>query len=74
VFTEFTYNNSIIVSIGVTPLMAAKGWHAQMEIAAPRSSSKLDRVDNLVAQYRVKKLLAIWQEMTDRWKEAAATQ
>jgi hypothetical protein len=45
-----------------------------METAVPRPSSKLDRVDNPAAQHWVEKLLAIRREMTDRWKEAAATQ
>jgi hypothetical protein len=74
VFTEFAYNNSIQVSIGVTPLMAAEGRHAQMETAAPTPSSKLDRVDNPAVQHWIEKLIAIRREMTDRWKEAAATQ
>jgi hypothetical protein len=73
-FAEFAYNNSIHASIGVTPLMAAEGWHAQMETVAPMPSSKLDSVDNPAAQHWVEKLLAIRREMTDRWKEAAATQ
>jgi hypothetical protein len=74
VFAELTYNNSIHASIGVTPLMAAKGQHAQMEMAAPRPSSKLGGVDNPAAQHWMEKLLAIRRVMTDRWKEAAATQ
>jgi hypothetical protein len=74
VFAEFAYNNSIHASIGVTPLMAAEGRHAQIETAAPRPSSKLDGVDNPAVQHWVEKLLAIRREMTDRWKEAAATQ
>ncbi len=74
VFAEFAFNNSIHVSIGMTSLMAAKGRHAQVEMAAPRPSSKLDGVDNPAAQQWVRKLLAIRREMTDRWKEAAATQ
>jgi hypothetical protein len=45
-----------------------------METAAPTPSSKLDGVDNPAAQHWVEKLLAIRREMTDRWKEAAATQ
>jgi hypothetical protein len=74
VFAEFAFNNSIHASIGVTPLMAAEGRHVQMETTVPRPSSKLDGVDNPAAQHWMKKLLAIWREMTDRWKEAAATQ
>jgi hypothetical protein len=45
-----------------------------METAAPTPSSKLDGVDNPAAQHWVEKLLAIRREMTDRWKEVAATQ
>jgi hypothetical protein len=71
---EFAYNNSIHASNGVTPLMAAKGRHTQREKVTPRPSSKLDRVDNLAAQHWVEKLLAIRREMTNKWKEAAATQ
>jgi hypothetical protein len=37
-------------------------------------SSKLNGVYNPAAQQWVEKLLAIQQEMTDRWKAAAATQ
>ncbi len=55
-------------------MMAAKGQHEQMETAAPRPSSKLDGVNNPAAQHWVEKLLTILQEITDRWKEAAATQ
>ncbi len=54
--------------------MAAEGRHAQMETAAPTPSSKLDRVDNPAVQHWIEKLIAIRREMTDRWKEAAATQ
>jgi hypothetical protein len=50
-FAELAYNNSIYASIGVTPLMAAEGWHGQMETVVPRPSSKLDKVDNPTAQY-----------------------
>jgi hypothetical protein len=74
VFAKFAYNNSIHAGIGVTPLMAAKGGHAQMETAAPRPRSKLNGVDNPTAQHWVEKLLAIRREMTNRWNEAAATQ
>jgi transposase InsO family protein len=74
VFAEFADNNSIHASIGMTPVMAAEGRHAQMETAAPRPSSRLDGVDNPAAWQWVEKLLAIRQKMTDRWKEAAATQ
>jgi hypothetical protein len=45
-----------------------------METAAPRPRTKLDGVDNPAAQHWVEKLLAIQRKMTDRWKEAAATQ
>ncbi len=58
----------------MTPLMAAKGRHAQKVTVAPRPSSKLDGVDNPAVQHSVEKLLAIQREMTNRWKEAAATQ
>ncbi len=72
-FTEFAYNSSIHASIGVSPMMAAKGGHVQMEMAARRPSSKLDGVNNPAVQHWVEKLHAIRREMTDRWMEAAAT-
>jgi hypothetical protein len=37
-------------------------------------SSKLNRVVNPVALHWVEKPLAIQRDMTDRWKEVAATQ
>jgi hypothetical protein len=74
VFAKFAYNSFIYASIGITLLMAAKGWHAQMEAAAPRPSSKLDGVDNPAAQQWVEKCPAIWREMTDKRKEATTTQ
>jgi hypothetical protein len=58
----------------MTPLMAAEGRHAQIETAAPRPTSKLDRVDNLAATKWVESLLKTHREMANRWKEAAATQ
>jgi hypothetical protein len=54
--------------------MAVEGQHAQIETAAPRHSSKLNGVDNPATQHWVEKFLAIRRKMTDRWKEAAATQ
>ncbi len=74
VFAEFAYNNSVHASIGMTPLMAAEGRHAQMETAAPRPTSKLDGVDNPAATKWVESLLKTRREMVDRWKEATATQ
>ncbi len=58
----------------MTPLMAAEGWHVQMETAAPRLTSKLDRVDNPAATKWVESLLKTRWEMVDRWKEASVTQ
>jgi hypothetical protein len=58
----------------MTQLIADKDQHVQMETAAPRPSSKLDGVINPAVQHWVEKLLAIRREMTNRWKEAAATQ
>jgi hypothetical protein len=74
IFAEFSYNNSVHASTGMTPLMAAEGRHAQMVTAAPRPSTKLDGVDNPAAHQWVQRLLEVRRELTDRWKEAAATQ
>jgi transposase InsO family protein len=66
VFAEFAYNNSIHASIGMTPLIAAEGQHAQMETAAPRLTTKLDGVDNPAANQWVESLRKTRREMADR--------
>ncbi len=58
----------------MTPLIAAEGWHAQMETAAPRLTSKLAQVDDPAATKRVESLLKTHRRMDDRLKKAAATQ
>ncbi len=72
VLAEFAYNGIIHLSIEMTPLIAAEGQHEQMETAAPRLTSKLDKVYNPAATKWVESLLKTRREIVDRCKEAAA--